>query len=85
MSIGMIAKAAPWSYEHEVRVLRKTSGTVSFSCSELVEIVFGLNMQPDSRATIRDLLSADQWKHVRFREIVRTEGFAIDIQDARAT
>src|SRR5262245_3594052 len=85
LSMGMVAKAAPWSYEQESRVLRKTSGTVSFSCDELAETVFGLNMPPDSRATIHHLLSEDQWKHVRFREIVRADGFAIDIQDARAS
>lgn len=81
LSRGMVAKAAAWGYEEEVRVLRKNSGTVSFSPAEVVEIVFGLNMASENRATIRHLLSGDQWRHVHFREIVRVEGFAIDIQD----
>lgn len=85
LSMGMVAKAEPWGYEEEVRVLRKKQGVVSFSPSELVEIVFGMNMPLEHRETIRELLSGDEWGHVQFREIFRAEGFKLGIQAANAT
>jgi hypothetical protein len=82
LSTGMVAKAEPWAYEKEVRVLRKGPGPVSFEPSELVEIVFGMNMSAGNRDAVRQLAHGKEWNHVRFREIARSEGFEIGIQDA---
>lgn len=81
LSTGMVAKAVAWGYEKEVRVLRKGGGPVSFEPSELAEIVFGMNMPDPDRDTLRYLLRGAEWNHVKFREIVRPEGFAVDIAD----
>jgi hypothetical protein len=78
----MVAKAKPWSYEGEVRVLRKNPGPVAFATSELTDIVFGMNMPESDRSTVRQLLGGPEWGHVRYKEIVRSEGFAIRIVDA---
>ena len=69
-------------YEKEVRVLRKVPGAVSFEASELTEIVFGMNMPQPNREALRQLLHEKEWNHVRFREIVRLEGFTVSIEDA---
>jgi hypothetical protein len=85
LSIGMAAKAQPWGYEAEVRVIRKGTGPVPFTSSELVEIIFGLNMPSISRVTVRKILSGSEWSHVRFKEVTRSDGFALQIRDASAT
>lgn len=82
LSISMVAKAEPWSYEGEVRIMRRSSGLVSFAPSELVEIVLGMNMHDSERSTLRQLLVGAEWSHVRFKEIVRSEGFAVRLEDA---
>jgi len=79
LSMGMVAKAVAWGYEEEVRVLRKEGGPVSFEPSELAEIVFGMNMPASDRATLRQLLAGGEWSHVKFKEIVRSKAFAVDI------
>lgn len=84
LSIGMLAKAESWRYEHEVRVTRKISGLVPFTSSELVEIIFGLNMPATNRATVRKILSGSEWSHVRFKEVIRSDGFALELRDAIA-
>ena len=82
LEIGLRAKGAAWGYEHEVRILRKTPGTVSYDPSELREVVFGLNMPDAQRMTVRKLLSTPDWRHVQYRRIVRTDGFAVDVVPA---
>lgn len=82
LSMGMVAKAVAWRYEEEVRVLRKGGGPVSFEPLELAEIVFGMNMPASDRATLRHVLASGEWSHVKFREIVRSKGFAVDIANA---
>lgn len=82
LGTGMVAKAEPWGYEKEVRVLRKYPGAVTFEAQELAEIVFGMNMPQANREALRQLLRGKEWTHVRFREIVRSEGFKVDIKDA---
>lgn len=84
-SLGMAAKAKPWGYEKEVRVLRKEAGSVPFSPSELVEIIFGLNMPSPHKETLRKILSGSEWSHVRFKEVARSHGFELEIKDASAT
>ena len=43
--IGLLSKSKAWEYEKEVRVFRRIPGMVSFSPTDLVEVVFGLNMR----------------------------------------
>jgi hypothetical protein len=82
LSMGMVAKAKPWQYEQEVRVLRKRPGSVAFMAAELTEIVFGLAMSQHSRETLRKILSGAEWQHIRFREVVRLNGFMLLLRDA---
>lgn len=82
LSIGMVAKAKPWIYEEEVRVLRKSPGPVGFAAVDLTEIVFGLNMALSDRETLKTILSGAEWNHVRFREVIRSDGFALYLRDA---
>jgi hypothetical protein len=85
LSTGMAAKAKCWDYEAEVRVLRKGTGPVPFTAPELVEIIFGLNMPPAHRATVRTILSGSDWAHVRFKEVARSDSFTLQVRDASAT
>ena len=82
MEIGLRAKNVCWAYEEEVRVLRKVSGAVSFRPYELREIIFGLNMPESDQKVVRTILSGHDWKHVSYRKIVRTNGFALDVVSA---
>ena len=84
LSIGMVAKARAWEYEDEVRVLRKGGGAVPFEPSELIEIIFGMNMPFEQQQELRQLLAGEDWRHVRFSRVVRGEGFAVSIDDAWA-
>ncbi len=77
---GMTSKAQAWSYEQEVRVLRKKPGPVSFFSNELVEVIFGLSMPKESRETIQKLLSAPEWHHVHIKEVYRINGFKLGIR-----
>ena len=52
-----------------------------FEPSELVEVVFGLNMPSDQQASLRELVAGDYWRHVRFRKAIRSDGFAVRIDD----
>lgn len=81
-SLGLLVKSAAWDYEKEVRVIRKEPGPVPFSCEELAEVIFGLNMSDRHRITIRRILSGAEWSHVRFRSVVRKgHGFELNIED----
>lgn len=82
VSVGMAVKADAWRYEEEVRILRSEPGVVPFSAAELTEIVFGLDMPPRSRNTIRRVLSGTDWTHVKFREIARLDDFSFELRDA---
>lgn len=84
LSIGMAVKAETWKYEEEVRILRENPGSVPFSPYDLTEIIFGLNMSSRNRETIRRILSSSEWSHVKFKEIVRAEGFALAVKDVDA-
>ncbi len=55
----------------DTRVIRKEPGTVSFTPLELTEVIFGLNMSPKNQLAIWNLLAGPEWKHVRFKEIIR--------------
>lgn len=82
ISIGLVAKSKAWEKEEEVRVIRGKSGTVSFSPSELREVIFGLKMSEHNRYTIKNLLSSPEWDHVKYRKVVRhDDGFALTIVD----
>jgi hypothetical protein len=83
LAMGMLAKSKSWKHEKEVRVVRKESGTVPFQPEDLVEVIFGSRMAERDRSTIRKLLSGSDWKHVRFREVVKEEyEFGLSIVDS---
>jgi hypothetical protein len=71
LQIGLQSKSKPWRYEKEIRVIRKEPGAVSFTPEELVEVIFGLNMSDENQLTIWNLLSGPEWKHVRFKKMIR--------------
>ncbi len=84
LSMGMAVKAEIWKYEEEVRILRENPGSVPFSPTDLTEIIFGLNMPSRNRETIKRILSGAEWGHVKFKEIVRTDGFTLAVKDSGA-
>jgi hypothetical protein len=73
LSIGMAVKSQPWSHEREVRVLRMNPGVVQFNPHMLSEVVFGSRMPEQSRITVRRLLSSEEWQHVKYFEIHKSE------------
>lgn len=84
LSVGMAVKAESWKYEEEVRILRANPGSVPFSPSDLAEVIFGLNMPSRNRETIKRILSSSEWSHVKFKEVVRTDAFALAVKDIDA-
>ncbi|MBI1984456.1 MAG: DUF2971 domain-containing protein [Acidobacteria bacterium] len=85
LEIGLRAKGDLWAYEDEVRILRKIPGPVGYAPTELTEIIFGLNMPYAQQITLRRILAGPDWKHVQFRKVVRSDGFAVDVVSADAT
>lgn len=81
MGISMVSKAKPWEYEDEVRFLRREPGPVSFAPESLTEIIFGVAMSDERRETIRKILSAPEWRHIRFKEMVRTAELKLEQRD----
>jgi len=80
--VGLTRKSKSWSYEDEIRVIREKSGTVPFSSKELVEVIFGLNMDNSHKKTIKQLLSGEGWNHVRYREMIKKDqGFELELRD----
>lgn len=73
-SIGLVAKHNSWKYEQEVRVVRKEPGTEWFQPKEIVEIIFGLNMDSEDRKTVIKLLSSPEWAHVKLSKMTKSSG-----------
>jgi hypothetical protein len=73
-SIGLVAKHNSWRYEQEVRIIRNQPGTEWFQPKEIVEIVFGLNMDWDCKKTIIKLLSSSEFAHVKFSKMTKSSG-----------
>ena len=73
LSMGMAAKTEPWSYESEVRVLRKEPGAIPYESRMLSQVIFGSRMKDRQRAILRRLLSQSEWDHVKFSEMRKSE------------
>lgn len=85
IQIGLQSKSRHWRYEKEVRVIRKEPGSVPFAPAELVEVIFGLDMNDEHQHTIRNLLAGQEWKHVRFKKInKRSHDFKISLENLKA-
>ncbi len=83
LSIGMASKSEWWRPENEVRVLRTAPGFVLFRPEELVQVVFGMRMDERARKTIRNILSSDDWAHVKYSQVTKSpEGFDLALGDA---
>ncbi|MEI6135772.1 MAG: DUF2971 domain-containing protein [Desulfomonile sp.] len=83
LSIGMVSKSMWWQPENEVRVLRTEPGLVRFRPEELVEVIFGMRIGEQYKKTIRNILSADDWIHVKYSQITKSsKGFDLALEDA---
>jgi hypothetical protein len=82
ISLGMASKSEAWRHENEVRVLRTEPGFVSFQPEELTEVVFGMRMDQRARNTVRNILSGDDWAHLKYRRVVKPDvGFGLALVD----
>lgn len=70
-SIGIVAKHKSWKYEKEVRVVRKEPGVAKIKPSNIVEVIFGVNMQLDDQRTITKLLTNQEWSHVKYSKMTK--------------
>ena len=80
LTMGLVAKSVAWKYENEVRIIRGMPGKVNYSPDELREVIFGLNLTPKKRETIKKLLSGSDWNHVQMKEVIREhDGFNLKV------
>jgi hypothetical protein len=79
-------KSKNWEYEHEYRFAfdnvsagKSVGKLVSFNPTDLESIIFGLNTIESDKATVRNLLTAPEWKHVEIWQAKRGTGiFKLD-------
>ena len=64
--IIMRTKYTHWSYERELRLTRDHYGSSSFSTKSVKSISLGLRMDERDKKTLRELLSTNEWSHVRW-------------------
>jgi len=67
------SKAKSWKYEKEYRLISKTKGLKPFRPTMVTEIIFGLNMRPKDKITLRNMLSGKEWSHVTFNQADRNK------------
>jgi hypothetical protein len=78
----LLTKSEAWKYEEEYRVVMNVSKSVAFPTTAIVEIVFGARTPARDEATIRNLLRAKEWTHVRYRRAAANwRGFSLDLKD----
>ncbi len=72
-SMALTSKSKEWTYENEVRIIRGNPGVVNFSPSELIEVIFGLEMNEDNKNNLKAILSGNEWKHIQMKEVIRED------------
>lgn len=81
--IGLLSKSSSWKHEEEVRIVKRTPGSVPFAPKELAHIIFGLRTTTKNEKTVRAILGAPEWKHVKYKRVVRKgAGFSLKVVPA---
>jgi len=69
---GLTAKAQPWDYEKEVRIIRRTEGLQAIEKSYLKQICFGLATPDQDISLVRKLIDQSDY-NVTICKIDRTK------------
>jgi hypothetical protein len=79
--VVLTAKAPPWDYEEEARIIRPNAGPFNIPREFIKQICFGLQTPPEDKELIK--LIMDRFDNqVTFCEIVRTDtDFGIDAEE----
>jgi hypothetical protein len=82
LSMTLGTKSKDWAYEREYRIVRRKHGALKFPPEAIKEIILGFHMSIQDEQVIRDLLSADEWTHVKFKQPkFSAHSFDFDIVD----
>jgi hypothetical protein len=73
LEAALTIKHESWKYESEVRVISEMNGFQSFNTSAIDCVILGMNISKSDEFTIRSILSASEWSHVRIKRAVRSE------------
>ncbi|MDI9858367.1 DUF2971 domain-containing protein [Flectobacillus roseus] len=63
-----LTKANVWSYENEYRYISFELGKHTFNKNALKEVIFGVNVIPDKKTEIIDLIKSSGYKNIKFYE-----------------
>ena len=66
-------KFCDWSYEKEIRIVRKEIGNVKLNPESIVEISFGIDCENSNIDLIKDICKSKNYKHIRFQKAKRKE------------
>lgn len=72
-----LTKPKEWEYEKELRVITihpKQGKVIKFDHDALRAVYFGLNMPTSQQSTVMQLLSSNEWKHVKFYQMEKEAG-----------
>lgn len=62
------SKSLHWAYEREYRIVTNEYGPFQFKPRHVTEIVFGKKTEQRDITTLKNILSGEQWKHVRYKQ-----------------
>lgn len=66
-------KYSSWKYEKERRLIFSSSETKGFKPEAINSIAFGLRMPEQDKQTLKQLLSDQEWRHIRWYQAVKSK------------
>lgn len=65
---ALATKYTGWKYEKEVRLISTKIEILNFRPESINSITFGLKMESHNKQTLKELLSSEEWSHVKWYE-----------------
>ncbi len=73
LDAALTVKHNSWEYESEVRIISESNGFQSFKAGAIDCVILGMNISRSDEFTLRSILSAPEWSHVKIYRAVRSE------------
>ncbi|EPU4510262.1 hypothetical protein ACVW8L_004484 [Vibrio parahaemolyticus] len=73
LDAALTVKHDSWGYESEVRIISESNGFQSFKAGAIDCVILGMNISRSDEFTLRSILSAPEWSHVKIYRAVRSE------------
>ncbi|TOH99341.1 hypothetical protein CGI39_24055 [Vibrio parahaemolyticus] len=73
LEAALTIKHESWKYENEVRVISEMNGFQSFKSAAIDCVILGMGISKSDEFTLRSILSAPEWSHVKIYRAVRSE------------